>query len=1774
MPEESGEATHSTDERLDRAVRLFEFLSRVQQVKQKTPRTFEAYERDGEVIWFHRLPSHEAVRPAPNRGEDGTAPVLVVDRVPRHHPPEPPELVRPWVDEYESPDSPPSLRSERITEGPADQNGYAEVLTDRLAENPAVTTAFEEWLPSWQQWADVERSAAPVRDLYGRLFSVHVQSMNQPEELELVLGVAALGWKPDEKGDVRRHLLTAPAAVDFDDTDGRLSVVPTEAMDTLSVELDMLDPALVKDAQRLSEIRDVARELDTSPLDRDEVSLLGRRLVHSLDPDGKYEDDDAPPSAREDAVVTYAPALILRRRSRQNLIHVFEDIVAQLREAGEVPEGLCPLVDPNHVPDPGLEWDGTGGALIDIGDETFLPLPVNDRQLQVIRRVDTTAQTLVQGPPGTGKTHTAAALIAHLLAQGKRVLVTAQTDRALKEVRGKLPEPIQPLSVAVVGAAREDMADLKVAVERIAVASAEHDDASRQRELDRHLEAIDSLRSERASVHRRLIEARESETRTYERPEITGTLAAIAQRYEAESERFAWLLALESPGADAAPPLTNADLARLRALLCDEAVLRDEAEAGQSLIDPNETTRNDANQVVRHYLSPETLAEKIAAESAAKGRDANFEDVHGHEAFTAFLALDAETRHRHQSELHRLADVAESLARRDEAWMGDAMADIQRGRAAPWKARRSQIAQLIDTAEPLIGQLGPVTTVTCDRDAGPLTALAGSLRKHLADGGKLKVDASGMPKVGALSPRVVKDAATIFDAVRIDGLPPSSVASLDVFLTWVKAEQALDALDRAWPDDVAVPAEDTQSERLHWHVAELEQLDKVLALADDLGREDGELSEHGLQPLNWGDLSEVRLMGRVVDAVSAREALSAATHSIQVASSRLAEDARDRSAAQCVGDLYRAIEARDTDAYGTAWDRNSELLGVRTLVADRNSLAASLSQGAPALHALLRSDPTDSKWDRRVEDSEAAWRWASTGSWIREREEIDVNLLQRQLDATENSIRSHVEEVAAIRAWRHAVSEDRLTGEARANLTQYAQLVQRLGKGTGKYAAQRRAEIRDAMDRCRPSVPVWILPIYRIAEQLRVSPDMFDVIVVDEASQAGLEASFLQYLAPKMVVIGDDKQVSPAAVGVDQQQLRDLANQYLYDDRYIASWQDPQRSLFDEAKMRYGGLITLVEHRRCVPEIIGFSNRFAYEPEGIRLVPVRQYGADRLEPIKPVFVEGGFTRGTTNKINPVEIDAVIDQIEKCLADPAYDGLTFGVISLLGPAQAKQIEKELLDRLSPEEWAARDLRCGDSAAFQGSERDVMFLSMVAAPEPDKRLYALTQQMYLQRYNVAASRAKDQMWVFHSVPLAELSHPDDLRFQLLDYCYGALKRSTDGSVGVEGPVPEDVKVSPFDSLFEQRVFNRVHDRGYTVIPQYEVEGYRIDLVVLGPKSKVAIECDGDAWHGPDRYEADLARKRDLERCGWTFFNIRESLFYVERAEALAPLWDLLEDMAIHPSGWEPPPSVPEDPAPVEETDPRSGPEPPDIEADTTLEVERSAEEHLLETPVGGEPKAQPETTAQTATAIGQTSLDDAADLLPAGEADATSSEPASIRETDTDDPMPGSSRGLAPYVEYTGSASAALQVSRSQLIEELVEIVTVEGPVLGERMQRAHVKAARGQRVGRQIAKALNSAIHAAVRQGLLVTDNPLEESGVKPLTYRLADQPLARVRDLGPRTLDLVPPLELAEVLTGCSEGTGWEEEELLFRAVLDQYGLRRLTTNTTNRLRQIVPLCE
>jgi very-short-patch-repair endonuclease len=314
-----------------------------------------------------------------------------------------------------------------------------------------------------------------------------------------------------------------------------------------------------------------------------------------------------------------------------------------------------------------------------------------------------------------------------------------------------------------------------------------------------------------------------------------------------------------------------------------------------------------------------------------------------------------------------------------------------------------------------------------------------------------------------------------------------------------------------------------------------------------------------------------------------------------------------------------------------------------------------------------------------------------------------------------------------------------------------------------------------------------------------------------------------------------------------------------------------------------------------MPEIIDFSNRLCY---GGELQPMRQYGTERLDPLVTNYV-GGVVEGTRQTmVNRAEAVALVDAVAECCADPAYQGLTMGVITMLGAGQTALIEDLLAERLSVAVRRERRLRVGTAEAFQGDERNVVFMSLVVSRDGDdgpRRIAPFSSENAQQRLNVAASRAQDQVQIFHSVHPADLGETD-LRRGYLEYL---AKRPESREVYVDGEVSPDARREPFDNLFEQRVYLALRERGYRVRPQYPAGRYRIDLVVEGGTRRLAVECDGDAYHGEGDAESDAGRQRDLERVGWRFVRIRGSRFFRDPDGALEPLWAELERLGIGPA-----------------------------------------------------------------------------------------------------------------------------------------------------------------------------------------------------------------------------------------------------------------------------------
>lgn len=283
-----------------------------------------------------------------------------------------------------------------------------------------------------------------------------------------------------------------------------------------------------------------------------------------------------------------------------------------------------------------------------------------------------------------------------------------------------------------------------------------------------------------------------------------------------------------------------------------------------------------------------------------------------------------------------------------------------------------------------------------------------------------------------------------------------------------------------------------------------------------------------------------------------------------------------------------------------------------------------------------------------------------------------------------------------------------------------------------------------------------------------------------------------------------------------------------------------------------------------MPEIIRFSNELCYS--GTPLIPLRQYTPPRLTPIEVRFVRDGYREGAGQRIiNRPEAAALAKSVIDCLSDQRYAGKSFGVICLQGHAQAHVIESMFLEALGPGPFKDKSIRllCGDPYSFQGDERDVVFLSMVAAIEGGTRNAPLSRDVFKQRFNVAVSRARDQLWLFHSVREAELNSAC-MRRRLIHFCHnhrGPIK-----------PPPE----AEYESDFERDVAEDLCRAGYRVTAAHEVAGKRIDLVVGDGRPRLAVECDGDHWHGPDQYDDDMVRQRMLERCGWQFIRVRASVF----------------------------------------------------------------------------------------------------------------------------------------------------------------------------------------------------------------------------------------------------------------------------------------------------------
>lgn len=1352
-----------------------------------------------------------------------------------------------------------------------------------------VGKALHEYVALWNAWATAERPLRRTIALYGDLFSLRHQlaaeETARPQELVWGVGIATRILEVDGAGfDFEYPLLTQAVEIALDEMTMALEIRP-RATDT-RVELDAFVSCQIPGAAEVERAarEHLARDRDrpVTPFDPASYADVLKLAASNLDSHGTFRElarNDPVPPAGGHLVVTDAWVLLSRPRSNNYLFADLERLQEKLQSGCDIPAGPLALVTPSSdqpveyepVRFRGLSSRGTP----DSGksqEELYFPLPYNDEQVTIVQYLERAPGVTVQGPPGTGKTHTIANIVCHYLARGRRVLVTSRGERALEVLRDKIPEEVRALTVALLASDREGMRQFQAAIEAIQHQVSQLNPEITKREIATTTSAIDRAHGELIALDRRVDEIAAAQLADINVDGVPMRAQQIAQLVVSGVTQYAWFDDDVTLAPEHAPPFTEEEAGRLR-----EARRR---LAADLVYANSRIPAIDALPTTAEMGSLHELLSKIREfeDEVANGR------VLPLKATTPGVLEAARTLCAQIQEAIGLAELLESAG---EDWPGELRGKC---RLPSFASERAALEALFTDLDALIEARAAFLKRPVDfPEAGLYSARTREAISRAAELGKPFAPIA----IGAA------EAREHVKSIRISGLPPSHADDWAHVRRFVELHEKVLSFVTRWnhcATELAIPKLDGGVPKLR-HIettANVARTAHRLATLFDMTLPKSAAAVFDKVPAAelTGDtaqlgsiLEQLRRHLTRVDLAHALTVLAGLHEQLAGTSGPVSDQLRLFVDSQLGNpELPPERVAAHYAEICMELRRIGSLSGEFTTLQElRQQLATA---GAQKLAARVGSVAVRSSGEDRVFPVtwRAAWNWARMRRHldaIESREEL-ITLAERRRSIESGLARRYVSVVAKA-AWLS--TKRNATPKLLQALAGYATAIRRIGQGTGPNATRYRRDAREAMLDAAGAVPCWIMSHARISESIPAEIGAFDLVIVDEASQSDLWALPAILRGKKILVVGDHKQVSPDAGFIAAQRIQELKQRFLAEQPYRDEM-TPEKSLYELAVRVYSAAnIMLREHFRCVPPIIAYSNRGHY---GGQIQPIRIPSAS--ERIEPPLVDIHVPAGIRDKRdrNDLEAQAIASEIEALLTDERFAGRTLGVVSLLGVEQAHHIDGVVRRRCDAGELIRRRFECGDARNFQGSDRDIIFLSMVV---DSQNCRAVSGLMFEQRFNVAASRARDRMYLVRSVTASDLSDKD-LRSGLLAHFDKPLVADTQES---------DTLIERCESEFERDVYEALATRGYRVIPQVKTGAYRIDLVVEGGgDTRLAVECDGDEFHGPDRWQHDTARQRVLERAGWTFWRCFASTWTLRREEVFAELLERLGALGIEPIG----------------------------------------------------------------------------------------------------------------------------------------------------------------------------------------------------------------------------------------------------------------------------------
>jgi len=674
-----------------------------------------------------------------------------------------------------------------------------------------------------------------------------------------------------------------------------------------------------------------------------------------------------------------------------------------------------------------------------------------------------------------------------------------RTAQALQVLREKLPKDLQTLCVSLLGATSASDKELQRSVKGILSRRQEVDDPSSYAREAARLEA-ELVESERrlVALERSLRDARAAETEILEPVSgYRGTRAAIARRLNKERATRGWIT--DEIAHEIACPAYGRGwerLAQYHASL-NEAVKRALVKAWIELpFDP---------------LAAVQAVERIAV------LNADVSDDEGQSATSIPPSVGTDPL----SELLRWLESLETLELAtpsdDAPWLSELRAGVLRNDLSAWHALRREAAETLDVLSDAVVAGTRKVEVGGGRSRAEARRDLTTLSEHYRAGGKRRI-------LWIFKPGTVRATEWVEQAVQLEDAAIRSAAEID------RARRALEgwaSLEAAWGIWTRWPV--TRSGSPRQQVAILRKRLEIVDGLLGLGRSRDSLA---------GQLQ--RWLSEASPRASTRDLATACRRRLAELALAGARGERDRLVANldlaigksdvvpAVLEIREGLLSEDLGGVHAGLADLGEEWKRRELHAEYVTFVEAVARSAPKLATEIAASEGSDSWRQRFRDFPLAWGHRRTATWLA------TVLSQERIEATDRAAKDErnraqdlLRDIAVARGWHAAL--ERIDDRMRAALVGWTQAVAHI-PATGKSVFRRRAVARSYLGKCLEAIPAWVVSLGRLYETVDARPGMFDIAVVDEASQCWLDSLVLFYLAKQIIVVGDDKQISPTVV--------------------------------------------------------------------------------------------------------------------------------------------------------------------------------------------------------------------------------------------------------------------------------------------------------------------------------------------------------------------------------------------------------------------------------------------------------------------------------------------------------------------------------------------------------------------------------------------------------------------------------------------------------------------